>query len=801
VAEKSWHYNFPMAIADLRTEPSMLQPGFSQDIVGVDGRLTGGLTRFAGLRPLVRLTGIDASTTEASCDSSKFSTAYSRSKTINFFKYAEVRKGADSNVLYRGFVVRIGYTVTFQYYDPEAASWASTVIDSYSGGDIDVTYGDRFLWYINNKSAGKTLFWENDDWTLRTLGHLGNLFPFSDVQTNEGTGLTIGTRTVSFGLLDASAITTDRIHYRIGIRFVDSQRNMASPLRIYELREDTPTSDFVIQGKFRIQAEETTQYDTIEIYRTINNGSYLYREIYHHVPTAIQREGARLSDLVGDGAAHGTHSVGLNFKAFGTSGDWIYFILGVNSDFSHYEMGNLFSGEFYIRGTMDDEELVLQESYDVAVESAGSEPRGDRIYYMDGRMFLARASLLGLNTRGDVYFSPGDSVKPETFQDLSMFPIPRPSDRIECFVRAGDYLYGIANTRMFRFAVNGTSVATERIAHGWGLLNRNCVVEASGNLFVLGQNALFQVNGATGNGETIGVVERLLADSRTWADDLASLFLVYDSVSSCLYIVNPVQEEAIALWGTTRTVTRLKDMNFVAATSGPHPVDGGIDRAYFITANGLIVTPADLGSDISSDPQTQLGVTGTVNGSITGSSGITNIQDSAASFDSDLQDCYVYILSGSEAGNKYLISSNTGTALTIVNTGTLNVAAGDRYAVSPIPMEWTGWPLAGMEEAAPQPIDQFYQRIAIAMGLHVGRLTGETDSNNAQATVGLTTDPYGTLDVSDTIYLTLYPRSCYGKTPLGEPIMFPVFRCYASNLGITLRGVHVLGELTSTVED
>ena len=763
-----WHYDFPLPLADYRTEPGSIPYGYSADIAGVDGRRVGVLERFPGFREVTSISGIDPDGMTGSFNSG-FSLGFRRPQTVNFFKYAEVQKGTTTTVL-SGFVVRIGYTVVFHYYDPETSEWDSTTLTTTSVGDIDATFGGRFLWIVDSLSAGTTLWWdaETGEWQTATMGHLGDPSAITDTSASTTNGAIV-----------AADISTATIYYRIAYRLRDSRRRVVSPIQTATITDTTPGSNFCLHGRFTLSAEDVEAYDTIELFRGINMGALLYREVYYHVPTEINREGATLADLLGDGSVT---------APLGDSGGTVSFVLGGTSSAAG-------GTTYYIRGELNDT-LVAQQSeyYDADTDEAGDEIVASRIYYADGVNFLVGDDTTTDRYAGDIRYSRADEMSPEVFPSQNLYPMPRASDKVQRFLRAGDFIYAIARNRLFRLARTGAVVTGERISHGWGLLGRYACAEMGTDIALVGPSTLVMIAGATGAHTTVGIVERVLTSSDEWRGQGDNVFAVYDAKMSCLFVVNPDTEDALCLWGTTNVATRLLDMNFVAGTSGPVPGVTGPDQAFFITENGRIFRPD---ADWDNTKQTQLDADGTVNGTFTTATTGTTLTDATASFASTLQDAYLYIRPGTATEERVKITGNTGTTLTVASSVTVGV--GDEYSVSPVPFEWVGWPLTALNDPnLAVPRDLFRRRKLEALGLHWASYSGETAYGTV--TVGVRESPYEDDLVTANSDLSMEPDDTFGSVSAARPLLFPTVRCVRSNLPFALRAVMANGDLEGTIE-
>jgi hypothetical protein len=727
-----------------------------------------------------------------------------------YLKYVEVQKGSTGYVL-RGFVYQKGCSVVFEYYDNEDESWHQEYILDLSVGEIDVTYSGKFIWVVNQEAQGATAWWDNEteDWITTPFGHNGcgewDYNPGWIKQNASGTGL----------IYYVDPVYSIRYSIGIGYRFGDSRRNVWSPLRVLNHYFDTAGSDTNRTAylgdvdaagtgtkiQIPVSSEDTANYDTIEVYRTIVNGSTFFREIYYHLPTE-EFVGATLADFRGNGGTRPT-------SILGSSGGEINIRLG-SSDLTL--LGD--TDVYVLQGGVTDDDLVGLKDYNSSSDDGGPEPRGTRMIYTDGMNMIAVHPTQEGAEIADIRWSRLDEDQRETFPSLNIFRPRRLSDQIETWATAGDFVFGLASNRLYRIQRVGTAIARERILHGHGILNRNAVADLGVFLAFMGQSDLVFVNPATGAPTLVGAVTRILNDVREWggwqepagetAGDKSDIFLVYDSRLNCLFCVNPYAKEAICIWSTSNTPTMLEDMVFAFGTSGPDPVDGGIDRGYFMTSSGVIVSPDGDRTTLKRD---MMGVGNdgvparTLNGTVT-TANTGSVRDSAAVFKQPIPaGTAVHFLSGTLQGQRAYVASNTQTLLTLTD-GTLYVPLGTRYTLAPIPFEIPGWPV-GRHSDPRIPMDLFTRRKVISIGYDLEILEGESSpipwpSTAETVRLGVYNDFYSDPVVSKWVVPNENTDNSHGAVPSAGAVLWPSFRWVLSGMDFALRGLTVRGEMTTT---
>jgi hypothetical protein len=227
---------------------------------------------------------------------------------------------------------------------------------------------------------------------------------------------------------------------------------------------------------------------------------------------------------------------------------------------------------------------------------------------------------------------------------------------------------------------------------------------------------------------TIAAADRVIFDE--WKADLADIKSCYDALYNCSFFLNPTQKELLCLWHSPRVIGFLEGANFVGASGGPAIADGSNNRAYFITATGLIVTPdsAEAGSGTMWDLDSGYDLDGTITNAIA-----KNIMvDSSATFHADMVGAMLYMTSGDNAGESQVISAvDVGAAqLTVAANFSNDISVGDRYSVSPVPFRARCWPLQH-ENVSPMA-----RWITVGVGVKVSGLDGYTSNDNDKWRVG-----------------------------------------------------------------
>lgn len=238
---------------------------------------------------------------------------------------------------------------------------------------------------------------------------------------------------------------------------------------------------------------------------------------------------------------------------------------------------------------------------------------------------------------------------------------------------------------------------------------------------------LIVLNAKDGSMGSITSADRVMFDD--WKSDLTAVKSCYDAMMNASFFLNPTRREMVVLWHSTQICTMIDGANFVAATSGPDILAGKNDRAFFITATGLIVSPDNL--EAGSGTMWDLSDTYTLNGTATATSS-TTLTDANATLNADMVGARLYMTTGNNAGDSREIATinNTTKVFTFVSNFDNDIATGDTYAVSPIPFSLRAWRLQH-EEVSP-----FARWITSGVALKVRKLSGFDDISNNKWRVG-----------------------------------------------------------------
>ena len=446
---------------------------------------------------------------------------------------------------------------------------------------------------------------------------------------------------------------------------------------------DFPDNDAVVSGE--VYADITALFDTVDIFRTIDLGD----------TTATQ------------GAIFYLEQTIAKTGNWATSETWDTLTAGI--------------------GTLVDEALPFQTMYDPEKDVVVAPPQSGTIGRYSNVTFMAQASSDGGGY--DTLSSSPEHNSPEYFSTYNTREGDPEDGRPLRFIPAGDSLFQLGYNAVIHIFKSGKlkPLQFSRLHAKRGIVGKEVAHSSGNSVFMLSGLGLVILNATDGGMGSITAADRVIFDD--WKSELSTVKSCYDSLMNASFFLNPTRAEMIVIWHSTQICSMLDGANFVGATSGPDIATGKNDRAFFITATGLIVSPDK--SEAGSGTMWDLSSTLTLNGTSTATSS-TTLTDSEAILHSDMVGSKLYMTSGDNAGDSREIASinNTTKVITFTSNFDSDIAAGDTYSVSPVPFSLRAWAFQ-VED-----VSRFNRWITSGVALKVRKLAGFDDNVNNKWRVG-----------------------------------------------------------------
>lgn len=345
-------------------------------------------------------------------------------------------------------------------------------------------------------------------------------------------------------------------------------------------------------------------------------------------------------------------------------------------------------------GTVDDTALPFLDSYDPSRDFILAPPQSGTIQRYQGITLMAQAQ--SDNNPTNVVHSSAKHTSPEYFTTYNERTVNPERGRALRFIRAGDSCFILSPggiTHMYKGS-NDSSIQFVDTMEGFGLDGKWAAHSLGSTVVMISAGSLVMMGGNDANIAIVGNASRIVKDD--WISDIsASVSSGYDSLMNASFFLDPVRDEMLIIWHETQGLTTMEGANFAWMTHGPDIVTGKGKRAYFATANGLIVYPDAAKSATGSMMGLSSGYT--LNGTASGGS-TTTLIDSGATFHADMVEAYVYMIDGNNAGLGRIVSSvNVGTDTLTVAAFPYDVENGNRYTISPVPWKVRMAPLRKMD--------------------------------------------------------------------------------------------------------
>lgn len=788
-SQYTWQYPFAMPQTDRRVLAARVGPGRFPRLTGVDGRFLGAFRRFPGFKTVLDL---KASPYNGGTPEWQGTSAYANLPAIDnsnlssvwFFKYLTVQTvdpaerypsaGIDASQktprVLRGYVVAHPKpddssrgVLRYYYYDPIEGLWVYhnllEEVDALpSTGNADYPYRAHQI-----VSDGAGLLTASSQYDVAAMGPfiyfaISRTSSFAAVGTEkhdnyvarsiylQGVGTAGASQELTslwattnfgplprFGITDVVEQTSGEIDgsVKFSVRWLSKAKNVRTPLADDQFAE----AGVPAPSKFSFHLQSSTAEDT-----QLRGKDPFYGQNYKGVRTVPEAYRTLDSDLF-------SLSNGATFEAGGTlfeeseggvddpsSSVWDAF---TNSSPSVYFTDSQ-EGTFGLTliGVTTDGRLVNEPEIQFKDDSLGFAPHGlDLLLPYQGTLLrMGRIPYAGYRSedqpvdRANV-LSWGDllTYAPEQCKVQDSIPLGDSQDeKVFALVSAGDYAFAVGDSTVYRIHRNGILLAINSLQSLAGGVGRYACCGWGSSLYYVNPTGLYAVDGATGEFQLVSALDRIIQDD--WKDSLSSIRICYDNVLGALMILNDTTDEMILLWTNTGAITQLDDCQFKFCTSGIDPTTAALNRSYWISSTGLIVTPnAERTSGVA------LTMTGgstslTWNGTAT-SGTTTTVVMSGATFDNSLMaGSYIYFLSGDNAGTKVQISGTAGTTITLASTLVTAIAAGDRFSIAPVVFEVIGWPLVDDTSREAAEDNVFYRKKIVAMGHSLNLLGGDTDS-------------------------------------------------------------------------
>jgi hypothetical protein len=333
---------------------------------------------------------------------------------------------------------------------------------------------------------------------------------------------------------------------------------------------DFPDQNAVVSGE--TYADFNALFDTIDVFRTINLGN----------------------------SVTSTGAIFYLEQTIDKSGNW--------------DTSGTFDSLTVSVGTVSDQALPFLTMYDPQKDIVQSPPQSGTIGRYADMTFMAQAK--SVDGGYDTLHSSMEHASPEYFTTFNKREGDPEDGRPLRFITAGDSMFQLcynAIVHIFK-SKKGAPLQYTRLHAKRGLVGKGAAHSSGNSVFMICGMGAIMLNATDGSMGQVSAVDRMIHDE--WKDDLGDIKSGYDALMNASFFLNPNQSEMFILWHSTQTTCILEGANFIDVTSGPDVDANKNDRAYFITATGLIVSPDVL--EDGTGTMWDISSSYTVNGTATG---------------------------------------------------------------------------------------------------------------------------------------------------------------------------------------
>lgn len=458
---------------------------------------------------------------------------------------------------------------------------------------------------------------------------------------------------------------------------------------------------------------------------------------------------------------------------------------------------------------VDDTGLVEQIPFDALDESFGAMPRAKLIASYAGLVVGVTdvAEPAVFDGEGDwskadqrteeLFWSHTGKLEPENFPPENRYSPDDPSEKFLALEPAGDHLFAISTSSVYKLSRSGSTLALNRILSRLGGISRNAATGVGNTLFLVTKAGVKSIDGNTGAIKSISAMDRIIFDDSEWAGSLGNIHLQYDATMGVLVFLNTTKKECFLLWEATGAVIRLVDCPWTFLVGGNDVLTNGSQRAYFIQSDGMVHC---IDGARTMGKRSMCGATNseTVNGTCTTASA-TQIIDSGATFPANCVGHQVYIHNGNMEGNKVTVTTRVSATTLTVSGLSETTATTTRYSVAPIVTELVFKQLGGQGgDAERDPVDPFSRKIVTSMTAAFSDLGGETGSGdtNPYIRMGMWRNRQRLAEIEKA--MNILPDQMVARVSGADVRVYPSLRFFGGNLDFELQALLVHGSKSSS---
>lgn len=391
-----------------------------------------------------------------------------------------------------------------------------------------------------------------------------------------------------------------------------------------------------------------------------------------------------------------------------------------------------------------DKELVFSDRYEDDADFSEIMPPGGAGLWYENTMLVSKITTFGESETplfdveafispwaiGELRWSSLAEANPELFNPNNRYLPSTPSNEIIRLVKVNGSVLGFSRDREYLIRKESNYLKIHEMHEGFGITNPKALDVVGSYVYFISEKGLKAVDDR-GQLEDVNAINQLIIES--WRGNLDDAEVVFDPLSSIVFVHSESDRQTCLFWLNTSSVTMLNDTPFQSTSRGSFPQDPSdststlTKRAFFLHTTRL---SSGTGSSGPSGDKIGAGTQGeariyvydydrakTISGAtanngstrttlmdITGDSVVevfgassTAIQTINGTLGSNLEDAFVYVLDGTNVGEKTRIKYKSSGSVLEVDDGSM-FEAGDTIGISPVYTRVTGWQL-GLKNA------------------------------------------------------------------------------------------------------
>lgn len=172
---------------------------------------------------------------------------------------------------------------------------------------------------------------------------------------------------------------------------------------------------------------------------------------------------------------------------------------------------------------------------------------------------------------GEIRWSALGDAQPELFSPSSRYVPSVPSTEILRFQPAGSNIMGFSAGRQFFLRKDSTAIRVIETHVGFGITGPHACATIGSTIYLVTRKGLKTVDASTQLDDIRSLNHLIMQD---WAaDSLEDITLAFDPAISALFVFNPAEQKAAVIWFNAARVTELWDLPFLQCHFGQWPID------------------------------------------------------------------------------------------------------------------------------------------------------------------------------------------------------------------------------------